>query len=284
MTKFMDATEQLLLPDVDEVLDIGHAIHASADKDLKNTLDQKLAQQIVEAFIALRATPGTIEDAYLRAIKGIARSYGRALSRRKRAYLAEIEAAREERDRKQNRLRENKLISQGWGVLWKFVGPLILGLSGYVVAQVLGGIVPEAVTQRTGQSIPSIILSLTFVFAGRMAAQWWRDRMRDRVVKEYNARCYMAFVDYERGKLREFDLWRMRLLEEWETYTGNPYPKRVSYQMIIKGDIEARRRLEEQLHLHNQNDLQRVSKALKSTLSKLKRKKNGAKAPAKTDA
>lgn len=271
MPHYLSPDSRLRLPDVEETLDIGHAIHASGDPELKGTLDQKLAIEIVKEFIALKAINDD-EVPYLRAIKSIARSYGRALTRRKKIYLEQLEAAREERDRKQSLISGKKLVAQGWQVVWKFLAPVILALSGFLVARILGGIVPVSVSEKTGENLPAALMSLAFLFVGRMVKQWYDDRQRARVTSEYSARCYMAFSEYETGKLREFTLWRQRLIEEWETYTNAKYTNKASYQMIMRGDIEARRKFEEHVKAHNMTDIQRISAIAKRLVSRFGQK------------
>ena len=269
---FMGSEGKIRLPDVDEVLDIGHALHASSDRSLRGTLDQKLCQQIVADFIALKATPNTAEEPYLAAVKSIARSYGRALTRRKSEYLRELKDAKEELDRKQAQQRDSKIHSQGFGVLWRFVGPLILALSGYLFAQVVGDVIPERVSDTAGSNIPSLIMTLLFLFVGRMIGTWLGERKRDQIARAYNSRCYLAFKEYELGKLREFKLWRQRLIEEWKQYTGETYPRRVSYQLIMQGDILARQKVEEHQLLHNRNDLERLAVVFRALLGAIVRR------------
>ncbi len=264
---YLGVESRLRLPDADETLDIGHALHASGDVELKGTLDQKLAIEIVKDFIALKPLTDD-EEPYLRAIKSIARSYGRALTRRKKVYLEQLEAAKEERDRKQHIMTGKKLVAQGWTVLWRFLGPVILALSGFLVARLLGGVLPESFSERTGDNLPAVLMSLGFLFVGRMIKQWLDDRQRARVINEYNARCYMAYNEYENGKLREFALWRQRLIEEWETYTNSQYENKASYQMIIKGDIEARRKFEEQVKVHAMTEVERAVASVKRLLTR----------------
>ncbi len=81
----------------------------------------------------------------------------------------------------------------------------------------------------------------------------------------------MAFNEYETGKLREFTLWRQRLIEEWEQYTNAQYENKASYQMIMKGDIEARRKFEDAVRKHNTTDIERVVTFAKGLLARGKK-------------
>jgi hypothetical protein len=251
----MGAEGKIRLPDVDEVLDIGHAMHGANDPEIRGTFDQKLCRKIADDFLALEATPGTVEVPYLAAVRGVARSYGRALTRRKIEYLAKLEKAKEDRDYKQTQLRGSRINNQVLRVLWPFLSPLILGLTGFLTARVLGNVVPDDVADATGTSIPSIILTLVFIFAGRTLGTWYSERQRSKIVREFTTRCNDAFMDYELGKIREFELWRQRLIEEWVQYTGEPYGDRVSYQIIMKGDLRAARKMEEDHRVYNTHDV-----------------------------
>jgi hypothetical protein len=135
------------------------------------------------------------------------------------------------------------------------MSPLIWGLSGFLTARIIGNIIPVGVAETTGTSIPSIILSLAFIFIGRTLGTWYSDRQRSKIIREFTTRCNDAFMDYEIGKIREFELWRQRLIEEWKQYTGEEYPDRVSYQIIMKGDLRAAKKTEEDHRVYNTHDL-----------------------------
>ncbi len=81
-------------------------------------------------------------------------------------------------------------------------------------------------------------------------------------------------MDYEIGKIREFELWRQRLIEEWKQYTGEEYPDRVSYQIIMKGDLRAAKKTEEDHRVYNTHDLVLLYRFIRKLLprSRLRRK------------
>jgi hypothetical protein len=74
---------------------------------------------------------------------------------------------------------------------------------------------------------------------------------RNKIESEYNSRCYLAFLTYESGKLREFKQYRRQLCEAWLQYTGEEYPITASYQMVMESDIETRRQLERHLLVYD---------------------------------
>ena len=267
---FMGPEGKIRLPDVDEVLDIGHAIHGANDPEIRNTYDQKMCRKIVEDFMALKATPGTVEVPYLAAVQGVARSYGRSLTRRKKAYLEQLRKAAEDRDYKQNQLKGSRINNQVLRVLWPFVSPLIWGLTGFLTARVIGNIIPNEVAEATGTSLPSVLLSLAFVFLGRTLGTWYSDRQRSKIVREFTTRCSDAFMEYEIGKIREFELWRQRLIEEWKQYTGEDYPERVSYQIIMKGDLRAAKKTEENHRVYNTHDVVLLYRFLRKLITSVR--------------
>jgi hypothetical protein len=131
------------------------------------------------------------------------------------------------------------------------LGPAILALSGYLFAHMLGLFVPPEVASETGTKVPALLMGLVFVAIGHSVSFYLSDLQRSKIETEYNSRCYMAFVSYEIGKLKEYRQCRQQLCEAWLQYTGEEYPVTASYQMVMEGDIEARRVLERHLQIFN---------------------------------
>ena len=248
------------LPNVDEAIDLGYAFHAANDPALAGAQSQKLALRITEQFLALAAQPDNPAEApYLACVRGIALSYGRGLSRLKDQFSKRIERAKEERKRREDQLRGAGLSSGTFAALWKLAGAFILGAFGYLFARVVGAHVVSAdIATATGTQLPSIIVGGATAFFGRYVSVWWRNRTRDRIARDYDAECYRAFIDYERGKLRAYRQSRTRLCEAWREYTGESYPDTASYQMIMEADIETRRSLERILLASSVTDARRI--------------------------
>jgi hypothetical protein len=74
---------------------------------------------------------------------------------------------------------------------------------------------------------------------------------RNKIESEYNSRCYLAFLTYEIGKLKEFRQYRKQLCEAWLEYTGEEFPITASYCMVMESDIETRRQLERHLQVYD---------------------------------
>lgn len=245
------------LPNVDEVINIGYAFHAVDDPALVGKQSQAVARQVVERFLALKAEPGTFEDAYLSAIKAIVLSHGRGLTRKKERYIKDLEAAREEKERLEEQIRESRKYTGKLAVMWKVLGPVILGVLGYLVAQVLSPIVPEQVTDQTGDKAPSILMGLVFVYIGRWLSTWYSNLVRNKIIAAYDSRCYLAELHYDLGKMKENRTYRAQLCEEWKQYTGEDFPDTASYLMIMEGDIETRQRLEDHLRISRKPEIVR---------------------------
>src|SRR5262249_8807334 len=134
---------------------------------------------------------------------------------------------------------------------WRLRGPLILGATGYLFALLLARFVPDDVAAQTGSRIPAILMGLVFVAIGRSIGFYVNEMQRNRIESEYNSRCYLAFLTYEIGKLKEFRQYRKQLCEAWLEYTGEEYPITASYQMVMESDIETRRQLERHLQVYD---------------------------------
>ena len=264
---------RIRLPNVDEILDLGYAAHAADDVALRDTDAQTNAKQIIARFIAMEARNDT-EAAYLACAQAIVLAHGRALARRKRTWENALEAARLERERLLDRIRQSRQQNSWLSMVWRLLGPVILGLTGYLVARILAFVVPPDVAAQTGHNVPSILMGLVFVFIGRSVGFWISDQQRSAIELNYDARCYQADIAYELGKREEHRYYRTRLCEAWKQYTDEEYPRTASYEMVMAGDIETRKRLERQRLVFNRTTLWLLRRAAR--LLRGKRKRHGA--------
>ncbi|MBO0750653.1 MAG: hypothetical protein J2P53_00970 [Bradyrhizobiaceae bacterium] len=241
---------KIKLPNVDEALNIGYAMHSADDPALTGKLAQHNARIVVKQFLALEAAPGTAEEGYLNCLRAIVLSQARGIGRRKERYINDLRAAQLQRRRKRNAIREARRSSDWLNSAWRLLGPLILGLAGFLSAHLIGMFVPRDVAAETGSRIPAILMGLVFVAVGRSAGFYLAEMQRNKIEAEYNSRCYLAFLSYELGKLKEFKQYRKQLCEAWLEYTGEEYPATASYQMVMESDIETRRQLERHLQVY----------------------------------
>lgn len=262
---------RIRLPNVDEILDLGYAAHAADDPALNGTEAQANAKRILARFIAMEPRNDT-EAAYLACAQAIVLAHGRALSRRKHTWEGALEAARLERERLLDRLRQSRQQNSWLNAGWRLVGPLILGLSGYLVARVMAFVVPPEIATQTGHNVPSILLGLVFVFVGRSLGFWLSDQQRSAIELHYDARCYQADIAYELGKREEHRYYRARLCEAWKQYTDEDYPTTASYEMVMAGDIETRKRLERQRIVFNRTTLWMLRRAARILRGRKSRK------------
>ncbi len=251
---------KIRLPNVDEILDLAYAAHAADDSSLTGTDAQANAKRIIARFMAMEPRNDT-EAAYLACAQTMVLAHGRAISRRKRTWESSLESARLERERMLQRIRDARHQNSWLNLVWRLLGPLILGLSGYLVARVIAYVVPVDVATQTGHNIPSILLGLVFVFIGRSVSYWISDQQRGAIELQYDARCYQADIAYELGKREEHQYYRARLCEAWKQYTDEEYPKTASYEMVMAGDIETRKKLERQRLLFNRTTLWMLRRA-----------------------
>jgi len=242
---------KIRLPNVDEALNIGYAVHSADDPALRDKLTQENARLVAKKFLALEAQPGSPDEAYLNSVRAIVLSQARGISRRKERYIQDLKAAQLRRRRQRNSIRQSRRSNDWLSSAWRLLGPLILGLSGYLSAHLLAVFVPEEVATQTGSRIPAILMGLVFVAIGRSVGYYLNEMQRNKIESEYNSRCYLAFLTYEIGKLKEFRQYRKQLCEAWLQYTGEEYPITASYQMVMESDIETRRQLERHLLVYD---------------------------------
>jgi hypothetical protein len=241
---------KIRLPNVDEALNIGYAMHSADDPALHGKFAQQNARLVVQKFLALDAAPGTPEAGYLNCVRAIVHSEARGIARRKERYTNDLKAAQQQRRRQRNAIREARRSTDWLNSAWRLLGPLILGIAGYLSASLIGPFMPAEVAAQTGTKIPAILMGLVFVALGRSAGFYLNEMQRNKIEAEYNSRCYLAFLNYERGKLQEFQHYRQQLCEAWLQYTGEEYPVTASYLMVMESDIETRRQLERHLRVY----------------------------------
>jgi hypothetical protein len=242
---------KIRLPNVDEALNIGYAIHAADDPALRDKLTQENARLVAKKFLALQAEPGSPDEAYLTCVRAIVLSQARGIARRKERYIQDLKAAQLRRRRQRESIRRSRRGNDWLNSAWRLLGPLILGLAGFLSAHVLAAFVPDEVASQTGSRIPAILMGLVFVAIGRSVGFYFNEMKRNKIESEYNSRCYLAFLTYEIGKLKEFRQYRKQLCEAWLQYTGEDYPITASYQMVMESDIETRRQLERHLQVYD---------------------------------
>jgi hypothetical protein len=243
---------KIRLPNVDEALNIGYAIHSADDPALRDKIAQQNARIVVEKFLALEIERGSPEEeAYLTCVRAIVHSQARGITRRKEQYIQDLKAAQLQRRRQRNAIRQSRRSNDWLNSAWRLLGPLILGLAGYLFAHVVALFVPDEVATQTGSRIPAILMGLVFVAIGRSVGFYINETQRNKIESEYNSRCYLAFLTYEIGKLKEFRQYRKQLSEAWLQYTGEEYPITASYQMVMESDIETRRQLERHLQVYD---------------------------------
>ena len=264
---------KIRLPNVDEALNIGYAIHSADDPALRDKIAQRNAQIVVDKFLALETEAGSPEEAYLSCVRAIVHSQARGITRRKEQYIRDLKAAQLRRRRQRNSIRQSRRSNDWLNSAWRLLGPLILGLTGYLFAHVVALFVPEEVATQTGSRIPAILMGLVFVAIGRSIGFYVNEMQRNKIEAEYNSRCYLAFLTYESGKLKEFRQYRGQLCEAWLQYTGEDYPITASYQMVMESDIETRRQLERHLQAYDTGYIRPAMRIMRIVRGK---RKNGA--------
>ncbi len=254
---------QVLLPNPDEALNFGYALHCSDDEALKGTHTQRLAIATIERFRALKGEPGSAEEAYLGSIYGIILSHARGLTRRKQAWLKELSEAAGERQRKLQKMQDARKSSAPIAIVFKQVAPAIMVLAGYLFGKVIALVVPGEIASQTGERMPSLLVGLVFLFVWLKATAWYNDRERERIEVTYRASCQHADLSYELGKRTEYRLYRSKLCEAWKEYTDKDYPETASYEMVIEGDISTRQAFERKMSSFDRETLWFLRRILK---------------------
>jgi hypothetical protein len=224
-------------------------MHAADDLSLRETEAQKVAQKIISDFLALTPDNYT-EAAYLSCARAIVLAHGRAIARRKEHWKSALKAAQVERQQSIEQMRESSQKS-AWLLtfVWKIMPPAVLVMTGIVVAQ-SSSHMPEDAT-RTITWLISLVVGGLFAIVGRLVGMWFRDMRRNAIEVRFNSELFRAHILYEEGKAEEHQYYRMRMCEAWEQYAGEEFQKTASYQMVMAGDIEMRKRIERERQNYN---------------------------------
>jgi len=228
---FLSKEAQIRLPNVDEILNLGYMVHV-ADDESAGEAARSLAKQSLQEFMELKAT-NEIETAYLQSARGVMLSMGRGITRKKKEWEKALIEAESDRKKKLTQMNESQTNNFWLSLVWRLLGPITLALLGYVTAQAISYMIPAFVSSQTGRFAPSVVLGLVFVFMGRWISYWMYTRKRDAIDLEFRSRSFQAQLAYDFGKLQEYRLYREQLCEAWREYSGEEYPQKASYALVM---------------------------------------------------
>src|SRR4051812_7814507 len=115
---------KIRLPNVDEALDLGYAHHVADDKALsEDNVTKRNARLAAARFELLVQTVevGSAEGGYISCVQGIITSHARGITRRKDQWIKELIAAKEEKDRLHQRIKDSRKSSDGLSIGWKLL-------------------------------------------------------------------------------------------------------------------------------------------------------------------
>src|SRR5262249_61939966 len=127
---------KIRLPNVDEALNIGYAIHSADDPALRDKLTQENARLVAKKFLALECAPGSSDEAYLTSVRAIVLSQARGIARRKERYIQDLKAAQLRRRRQRESIRRARRSNDWLNTAGRLLGPVILGPTRLPVARV----------------------------------------------------------------------------------------------------------------------------------------------------
>lgn len=277
----LNEAARMRLPNVDEVVNLGHAMHLADDSTLEGKHSQTVARNRVKLFLEIQTDAGTPERAYYECVSDIANSIGRGITRRKEQYLERLETALEERNFRKELLRESRKGGRGLNAGWYILRPLALFVGGILIAQILGIFTPigtmvhtAAAAQSSSMAVggwisliinmlASFLAGIAFLLVGKSISIYWASYKSAQIGDSFRSMCYLAELAYEEAKLRELTLFRRQLCQAWKLYTGEEYPDTISYQNVTESDILARHRIEQRAELSSMSDLRALVRFIK---------------------
>jgi len=256
------------------VMNMGYMYHVALSPTYEDTPSRETAVQIIRSFNAIEPNGDVEGYSFLLGIQAIAVSYGNSVFRASSKYAREIDAARREYERQESELKSSRLSGINLSLAMKLLAIAALGLTGFQIAQLIGYFVPGLVREKTGNTLPSLVLGAIFVLVGNYVSTWWKNHQLRKIEVHYNLRILMADRLLEAARLSEFRSHWERARHEWEAYMGEKLPSDLpSYLFILEREAESREEWRAQERELNQSDLAALIQSLSRLVVRFREKK-----------
>lgn len=234
--------------DVNSVLELGYASHASRDETLKGTKVAQLADKLMDDFLAMKAPAGTIDEAYLFKVRALVLALGNGVSRRKALYKEDLALATRYRDTELTRIDNSRRQSFWTNVVWRAV---VSGGIGFALMEsllpfihVAGGGGRATAPAFDASLAPSFLLALVFVAGSKVVFSTLNDMRFQRIFQHYEWLRLYAQKHYENGKLKEFERTHQEVRRLWQEYTGRKPTDCVTFASVLIEDIRTQEQME----------------------------------------
>jgi hypothetical protein len=269
-SKYLDQDVLLRSLSVHHILDVGYTYHVLKDSATQGAGGNQEEQRVLSDLMNRSSDDETLAE-YLRQVKPIVIGYGRALSRCKLKLTDEMNAAETRRRYRLERSRNSNWMRALLRLLVALLGPTIMGVLGYMLAQLAAPYIPTHVAGKTGDELPSILASLVFVFGGFLLQAWIVGLRRGRIEDEYSAHIAFARAAYNQERRSEYQDYWDRLLRIWKMFTGKDYPIPSSTQRRIDDDIATQERFDRQQRVYDHRrflPLRRLARVIRGKSSR----------------
>ncbi len=236
---FMDRASMARLPNPNEMMNHGHTMYV-VDDPLGKKRVRVASNNNVRRNLALEPR-NDIERAYLFAANDIAISICRMLTSRRNAWSQAREKAEDEYNAELAQLAQARREAIGLTVSWGFVKTAAVGLLGYLMAQVVGVLVPAEIAAETGSKVPGFVAAIVFIWIFRWLTTTYATLTQNEIKDRYQQHIYEADTIYYEGKLMELRQYEADLHHAWFQYTGEQFEGRSSYVDVMENDVEAHR-------------------------------------------
>lgn len=225
--------------DPNHVTRLAYVFHTAGDPGAANALVSDMAQHEIESFAQIKAAYPTLsrEGIYLAEINAIIIGMANDITRRKKDYVRDLEAADSEYEAAYNRMVKGNMWSVILKGLYVVIKVICMGALGVFIAQTLAPFIPEAVAHKTGRAGPSFAMMTFFTLASYIVSYRMAEMSRMSIDTTRNWRKQEAVLKYDRGRLAAFRQNWTELVRLWRDYTGKPYEYTPFFEAVIAGEL-----------------------------------------------
>jgi hypothetical protein len=238
--------------------------------------DQKLAERLAREFGSLRAEVGSAEWVFLSGVQATALSYGNGITRERGAYERRVALALTIYRGDEKYMRDARTVMIPIRTAMRYGALTLLGIIGFEIARVVGHYVPYQVAEKTGSTLPSVLLGAAFFLIGGYVSLWWSNYQLKNLEDKKDIRLYRLDQLYDEARIELYTNSWAQLAKLWTDYTGKDLPpdELPSYLHLLQNEASAQKQLYNLQRTLSRTDLQvYIIEPARKVLSRLRRKK-----------
>ncbi len=216
------------------------------------------AEANLQFLSSLNGAPGSKEEIYLMRVRNILFAYARDRVERAIKY----DKAKKKVADRYRYIQES--LRRGWwqrllyALLSKVGAITVFATFGYGLAQTLAPIIPEVLSQFTGETGGSFLVTLVSGFIGLVVQNALVDYRKAKVDREREFLFQSAKQAYREAKEFLYNQYWKECVDAWEEYTEVPYARISFHHEIVRQELREEREHERELRFLRLTELQRA--------------------------